>query len=1061
VPLTGAPQSLSKAQYLADPNFVNIDNKLKREANLAGYEVVEVTRQLVNGNIYTITYKNSNGVTIIYRVYISFSGDIQVQNTTTTGQDQAQPKPQEQVPPMPGAPQSLSKAQYLADPNFVNIDNKLKREANLAGYEVVEVTRQLVNGNIYTITYKNSNGVTIIYRVYISFSGDIQVQNTTTTGQDQAQPKPQEQVPPMPGAPQSLSKAQYLADPNFVNIDNKLKREANLAGYEVVEVTRQLVNGNIYTITYKNSNGVTIIYRVYISFSGDIQVQNTTTTGQDQAQPKPQEQVPPMPGAPQSLSKAQYLADPNFVNIDNKLKREANLAGYEVVEVTRQLVNGNIYTITYKNSNGVTIIYRVYISFSGDIQVQNTTTTGQDQAQPKPQEQVPPMPGAPQSLSKAQYLADPNFVNIDNKLKREANLAGYEVVEVTRQLVNGNIYTITYKNSNGVTIIYRVYISFSGDIQVQNTTTTGQDQAQPKPQEQVPPMPGAPQSLSKAQYLADPNFVNIDNKLKREANLAGYEVVEVTRQLVNGNIYTITYKNSNGVTIIYRVYISFSGDIQVQNTTTTGQDQAQPKPQEQVPPMPGAPQSLSKAQYLADPNFVNIDNKLKREANLAGYEVVEVTRQLVNGNIYTITYKNSNGVTIIYRVYISFSGDIQVQNTTTTGQDQAQPKPQEQVPPMPGAPQSLSKAQYLADPNFVNIDNKLKREANLAGYEVVEVTRQLVNGNIYTITYKNSNGVTIIYRVYISFSGDIQVQNTTTTGQDQAQPKPQEQVPPMPGAPQSLSKAQYLADPNFVNIDNKLKREANLAGYEVVEVTRQLVNGNIYTITYKNSNGVTIIYRVYISFSGDIQVQNTTTTGQDQAQPKPQEQVPPMPGAPQSLSKAQYLADPNFVNIDNKLKREANLAGYEVVEVTRQLVNGNIYTITYKNSNGVTIIYRVYISFSGDIQVQNTIGNPPPKVQAEKNPIPVTTSPSAPPSIVPFELLRMVQTETFTPFSSFSTTFINLAAFANKLITQYAPIFKSFQFVIYNSSSNIYKFITSNWIDFIVTSNGSSDYVLD
>ena len=118
----------------------------------------------------------------------------------------------------------------------------------------------------------------------------------------------------------------------------------------------------------------------------------------------------------------------------------------------------------------------------------------------------------------------------------------------------------------------------------------------------------------------------------------------------------------------------------------------------------------------------------------------------------------------------------------------------------------------------------------------------------------------------------------------------------------------------------------------------------------------------------------------------------PLTGAPQSLSKAQYLADPNFVNIDNKLKREANLAGYEVVEVTRQLVNGNIYTITYKNSNGVTIIYRVYISFSGDIQIQNIIGNPPPKFQTEKNPIPVTTSPNAPPSIVPVELLRMVQT---------------------------------------------------------------------
>jgi len=49
---------LSRAQYLSDNNFLNIDAKLKKDSNLAGFEVVNVTRQQLNGYNYIITYRN-------------------------------------------------------------------------------------------------------------------------------------------------------------------------------------------------------------------------------------------------------------------------------------------------------------------------------------------------------------------------------------------------------------------------------------------------------------------------------------------------------------------------------------------------------------------------------------------------------------------------------------------------------------------------------------------------------------------------------------------------------------------------------------------------------------------------------------------------------------------------------------------------------------------------------------------------------------------------------------------------------------------------------------------
>jgi hypothetical protein len=73
-----------------------------------------------------------------------------------------------------------------------------------------------------------------------------------------------------------------------------------------------------------------------------------------------------------------------------------------------------------------------------------------------------------------------------------------------------------------------------------------------------------------------------------------------------------------------------------------------------------------------------------------------------------------------------------------------------------------------------------------------------------------------------------------------------------------------LSDNNFLNIDAKLRKDSNLAGFEVVSVTRQQVNGYNYVITYKNQQGATILYNIYVTFKGDITVNGATTTQQPQ-----------------------------------------------------------------------------------------------------------------------------------------------------------------------------------------------------
>jgi len=54
------------------------------------------------------------------------------------------------------------------------------------------------------------------------------------------------------------------------------------------------------------------------------------------------------------------------------------------------------------------------------------------------------------------------------------------------------------------------------------------------------------------------------------------------------------------------------------------------------------------------------------------------------------------------------------------------------------------------------------------------------------------------------------------------------------------------------------------------------------------------------------------------------------------LTRTQYLADPDFVKVDAKLRKDYNLYGFDVAEVTAQLVAGTIYGITYKTKLGDT-----------------------------------------------------------------------------------------------------------------------------
>ena len=110
--MTGAPQTLSRTEYLSDSNFLNIDSKLRRDQNLQGWDLVGVTRQVVNGFIYVLTYRNQQGATLTYRIIVSRNGDLDVQEPKR--EPASDPVPVQPVQPvqvpMPGAPRIVSKS---------------------------------------------------------------------------------------------------------------------------------------------------------------------------------------------------------------------------------------------------------------------------------------------------------------------------------------------------------------------------------------------------------------------------------------------------------------------------------------------------------------------------------------------------------------------------------------------------------------------------------------------------------------------------------------------------------------------------------------------------------------------------------------------------------------------------------------------------------------------------------------------------------------------------------------------------------------------------------------
>ena len=77
-----------------------------------------------------------------------------------------------------------------------------------------------------------------------------------------------------------------------------------------------------------------------------------------------------------------------------------------------------------------------------------------------------------------------------------------------------------------------------------------------------------------------------------------------------------------------------------------------------------------------------------------------------------------------------------------------------------------------------------------------------------------------------------------------------------------------------------------------------------------------------------------------------------MPGKAEMQSEEEYRNDPNFQAIDQKIRNENDLSQYNVVSVSKQIVNRHIYIITYRGPDGREKIYEVFVNSNGEIQVQ-------------------------------------------------------------------------------------------------------------
>ena len=68
------------------------------------------------------------------------------------------------------------------------------------------------------------------------------------------------------------------------------------------------------------------------------------------------------------------------------------------------------------------------------------------------------------------------------------------------------------------------------------------------------------------------------------------------------------------------------------------------------------------------------------------------------------------------------------------------------------------------------------------------------------------------------------------------------------------------------------------------------------------------------------------------------------PGKPEIQSEEEYKKDPNFQAIDEKIRNENDLSQYDITSVSKQLVNGYIYIITYRGPDGKTKLFRALIT---------------------------------------------------------------------------------------------------------------------
>ena len=65
--------------------------------------------------------------------------------------------------------------------------------------------------------------------------------------------------------------------------------------------------------------------------------------------------------------------------------------------------------------------------------------------------------------------------------------------------------------------------------------------------------------------------------------------------------------------------------------------------------------------------------------------------------------------------------------------------------------------------------------------------------------------------------------------------------------------------------------------------------------------------------------------------------------------------DENVQKIEEMLRNDnADLDGFELESVSRQLVNGYVYLFTFTNEDGAQIIYNIFVSRSGVIDVQES-----------------------------------------------------------------------------------------------------------